>query len=68
MLKNHWNTIKICLLGQTTTKHPLSATLSHGNPKNTSNFEGCVPILVYKKKCNCNENKNDNEIDYISKT
>ena len=39
MLKNHCNTCKICLFGQTN-KQPLS------------NFEGCVLTLVaYFKKC-----------------
>ena len=48
MLTNHWNTLKICLFGQTT-KQLLS--LSSENLENISNFEGWGLTLVTYKKC-----------------
>ena len=49
MLKNHWNTLDICLSGQTT-KQPLS-NFGPENLENIGNFEGCgLTLVAYIKK------------------
>ena len=48
MVKNHWNTLKVCLIGQTT-KQPLS---NPENLKNINNFEGWgLNLVTQKKEC-----------------
>ena len=50
MLKNHCNTLKICLFGQTT-KQPFSI-FEPRNQENTSNFEDWgLTLVAYIKKC-----------------
>ena len=48
MLKNHWNTLLICLFRQTT-KQPLS-NFAPEKSENTSNFEGWALALLAIKK------------------
>ena len=53
MLKNHWNTLNICLFGQTT-KQTLSKfePWRYWNLENKSNFEGWgLTLVAYKKMC-----------------
>ena len=47
-LKNHWNTLKICLFGQTTKQR--QTILNPEILENTSNFEGWgLTLVAYKK-------------------